>query len=90
MRDISGASGRVDEGNENLVYASLWDFKSSFTRSKILRYSTSGFTSHPKGRCAADSYCPKNPSPWPGLNPQPLGPVTGILTTRRHITPTLS
>jgi hypothetical protein len=23
----------------------------------------------------------KNPSPWPGLNPQPLGPVTSRLTT---------
>jgi hypothetical protein len=42
----------------------------------------SRFTSHPRGRCAADFYRPKkNPSPWPGSNPQPLGPVASTLTT---------
>jgi hypothetical protein len=47
-RDIYGASRRMDEGNENLVCPSPWDFKRSLTRRKILRHGTSGFTSHPK------------------------------------------
>jgi hypothetical protein len=34
-RDISGASGRMGEVNENLVYPSPWDFKRSFTCLKI-------------------------------------------------------
>jgi hypothetical protein len=41
----------------------------------------SGFNSHPRGRCTADSIALKNPSPWPGSNPQPLGPVASTLTT---------
>jgi hypothetical protein len=48
----------VGEGIENLVYPPQWDFKSSFTRIKILRHGTTGFTSHPKGRCAMDFYRP--------------------------------
>jgi hypothetical protein len=47
IRDISGASGKVGKGNENLLYSSLWDFKRSSTCRKIL-HGTSGFTSHPK------------------------------------------
>jgi hypothetical protein len=31
----------MGKGNENLVYPSPWDFKSSFTRRKILRHGTS-------------------------------------------------
>jgi hypothetical protein len=39
------------------------------------------FTSHPRGKCAADFYRPlKNPSTWPSSNPQPLGPVASTLT----------
>jgi hypothetical protein len=48
----------------------------------------SSFTSNPRGRCAADFYPLKNPSPWPGSNPQPLGPVASTLTTtppRQHV-----
>jgi hypothetical protein len=45
--DISGGSRTMGEGNENLVYPPLWDFKSSLTCRKILRHGTSGFTSHP-------------------------------------------
>jgi hypothetical protein len=29
----------------------------------------SRFTSHPRGRCAADFIALKNPSPWPGFEP---------------------
>jgi hypothetical protein len=56
IRDLSGASERVDEGNENLMYLSPWDFKRSFTCRKILRHETSDFTSDPKGRCVANFY----------------------------------
>jgi hypothetical protein len=48
----------MDEGNGNLVYPSPLDVKSSFTCRKMLRYGTSGFTSHPRGGCAADFYRP--------------------------------
>jgi hypothetical protein len=34
-----------------------------------------------EGRNAADFFALKNPSPLPGLNPRPLGPVTSIQTT---------
>jgi hypothetical protein len=47
-RDISGASRRMGEGNENVVYSSPWDFKRCLTCHKILRHGDSGFTSHPK------------------------------------------
>jgi hypothetical protein len=78
--DISGASGRVGEGNKNLVYPSAWDFKRSF-RCKILRHGTSEFTFHKKEIVLPIFIAVKNPSPWPGSNPQPLGPVASILTT---------
>jgi hypothetical protein len=39
-KEISGASRRMGEGNENLVYSSLCDFKSSFTCRKIVRHGT--------------------------------------------------
>jgi hypothetical protein len=80
-RDISEASTRMDEGNENLVYPSPWDFKRSLTCCKILWHGTSGFTSHLKEGVLRIFIALKNPSPWPGLNPQPLGPVTSTLTT---------
>jgi hypothetical protein len=32
----------------------------------------SRFTSHPRGRCAADFIALKNPSPWPGFVPAPV------------------
>jgi hypothetical protein len=38
----------MGEGNENLVYPSPWDFKTSLACRKVLRHGTSGFTSHPK------------------------------------------
>jgi hypothetical protein len=71
----------MGEGNENLVYTSPWDFKSSFTCRKILWHGTSSFTSHPRGKCAADFIALKNQSPWPGLNPQPLCPMAVTPTT---------
>jgi hypothetical protein len=88
-RHISGASRRMDEGNENLVYSSPWDFKRPLTCRKILRHGTSGFTSHPKEDVLRIFIAlnQTRPSPWPGLNPRPLGPVasTLITTPRRRL-----
>jgi hypothetical protein len=83
-RDISGACRRTDEGNGNLVYPSLWDFKRSLTCHKILWHGTSSFTSHPKEGVLWIFITFKNPSPWPGLNPSPLGLVASTLTTTHH------
>jgi hypothetical protein len=80
-RDISGASGRVGEGNENLVYPSPWDFKRALTCRKILRHGTFRLYFLSEGRCAANFNALKNSSPWPGSNPQPLGPLANTLTT---------
>jgi hypothetical protein len=63
----------MGERNENLVYTSPWDFKSSFTWCKILRHGTSGFTFHPKGRCVADFYRPKSIA-LAGFKPANFGP----------------
>jgi hypothetical protein len=56
----------MDEGNENLVYPSLWDFKIFFSCRNILRHGTSGFTSHPKEGVLRIFIALKNPSPLPG------------------------
>jgi membrane protein insertase Oxa1/YidC/SpoIIIJ len=53
----------------------------SLTCRKILRHGSSRFTSHPRGRCAADFIALKYPSPRPGLNPRAWGPVASTLTT---------
>jgi hypothetical protein len=82
-RDIFAASRRMDEENENLVYSSPWDFKRSLTCRKILRQGTSGFTSHPKEGVLRIFIVLKNPSPWPGSKPWPLGSLASILTTIR-------
>jgi hypothetical protein len=41
----------------------------------------SRFTSHPKEGVLRIFIALKNPSPWPGSNPQTLGPVASTLTT---------
>jgi hypothetical protein len=63
----------MGEGNENLVYISPWDFKSSFAFRKILRRGTSGFTSHQKGRCAADFYRSLKSISLAGIEAETLG-----------------
>jgi hypothetical protein len=80
-RDISGASRRMGERNENLVYLSLWDFKRSLPCHKILQHGTSGFTFYLKEGVRQIFIALKNPLPWQGLNPQPLDPVASTLTT---------
>jgi hypothetical protein len=81
-RDISGASRRVGEGNENLV-----ELQEILCR-KIIRHGTSGFTSHPKEGVLRICILLKYSSPWPGSIPRPLGPMANILTTteRRRLT----
>jgi hypothetical protein len=56
--ETSGASRRNWQRSENFAYQYLKNIKRSLTRRKILRHGTSGFTSHPRGRCAADFYRP--------------------------------
>jgi hypothetical protein len=76
---------RVGEGNENLVSLFLLDFKRSFTCRKILRHGTFPLYFPSEGRCAADFIALKNPSPWPGSNPQPFessGKHTNHYTTK--------
>jgi hypothetical protein len=86
-RDMSRASRRMGEGNENLIYSSPWGFKRSLTRRKILRYGTLGFTSHSKEGVFWIFIALTNPSHWPRSNSRPLGAVVSTLTTtppRRH------
>jgi hypothetical protein len=71
----------MGEGNENLVCLSPWDFKISFTCRKILRHGTSGFSSRLKEGVLRTFFALENPSPWPGSNPQSLGPVASTVTT---------
>jgi hypothetical protein len=76
------------EVNENLVYPSHWDFKSSFACRKILVHGSSGSTSHLKEVLLRIFNALKKP--WPGSNQQPLGPVTSTLTItppRQHRSP---
>jgi hypothetical protein len=76
-----GRARRMVEGNENLFCPSPWDFKRSLTCHKILRHGTSGFISHPQEGVLRIFIALKNPSPWPGSDPRPLGPVASTLTT---------
>jgi hypothetical protein len=71
-----GASSRNGKRSENFAYQYLRYVNGFLTCCKILRHGTSGFTFHPKEVCAL-----KNPSPLPGLNPRPLGPLASTLTT---------
>jgi hypothetical protein len=69
-------------GNDNYVYSSLWDFKSSFTCRKILRHGTFPlyFPSETKVCCGYLSPI-KIHRFGRVLNPQPLGAVASTLTT---------
>jgi hypothetical protein len=77
-RDISGASGRMGEGNENLVYPSPWDFKRSLTCCKILRYGTFSLYFPSEGRIFIAL---KSPTPWQGSNPLSFGQFVSALTS---------
>jgi hypothetical protein len=67
-------------GNYNCVYSSLWDFKSSFTCRKIL-HGTFPLYFPSERKVLRIFIALKSPSPWPGFEPQTLGPVASTLTT---------
>jgi hypothetical protein len=76
----AGASRRNGRRSENFAYQYLKYLKGSFICRKILRHGPSGFTSHPKEGVLWIFILFKSPSPQPGLNPQPFGPVASTLT----------
>jgi hypothetical protein len=77
-------------GNDNFVYTSLWDFKSSFTCRKILWYWTFPLYLPTERKVCCGFLSPlKIHSVGRVLYPQPLYPVASTLTTtpprRRNI-----
>jgi hypothetical protein len=72
-------SVRNGRRSENFVYLYLKYLKGSITCHQILRYGDSGFASHSNEGVLWNFIALKNPSPWPGLNPRPLGPVASTL-----------
>jgi hypothetical protein len=75
-----GASRRNGRSG-NLAYWYLRYVNRSLICRKILQHGAYGFTSHPKEGMLWIFVALKNPSPQPGLNPRPLGPVESTLTT---------
>jgi hypothetical protein len=71
--ETSGVSRRNWRRSESFAYLYLKYLKGSFTCRKILRPGASGFTSHPKEGVLRIFIALKNPWPWPGSNPPPLG-----------------
>jgi hypothetical protein len=67
--------------SENFAYQYLKYLKEYLTCHKILWHGTCGFTFHLKEGVLWIFITLKNPSPWPCLNPQTLGPVASTLTT---------
>jgi hypothetical protein len=61
--------------SENFACQYVKYLKGFLTCRKVLRHGTSGFTSHPKEGVLRIFIALKNPSPRPGLTPQPLGSV---------------
>jgi hypothetical protein len=80
-----GASRSNRRRSENFAYQYLRDVNGSLTCRKILRHGNSRFTSHPKEGVLQIFIALKNSSPWPGLNPRPLDPVTSTLINRRIV-----
>jgi hypothetical protein len=79
--DTRGAIRRNGRRSENLPI-SIWNAsRDLFTRYKILRHGTSGFSSHPKEDVLRIFIALRNPSPRPALNPRTLGPVASTLIT---------
>jgi hypothetical protein len=77
--ETSGERKRNWRRNENFAYQYLKYLKGSLTCRKILRHGTSGFISYPKEGVLRIFNGLKNPSPLPGFNPLPLGPVASTL-----------
>jgi hypothetical protein len=81
LAKTSRASSRNGQRSDIFAYSVLRYLKGSLTCRKILRRGNFGFTSHPKEGVLRMFIALKNPSPRPGLNTRPLGPVTSTLTT---------
>jgi hypothetical protein len=80
QRHLEGVGG-LHKGGRILRIQHLRYVNGSFTCRKILLRRTSGFASHPNEGVLWIFITVKNPSPPPGLNPWPLGPVASTLTT---------
>jgi hypothetical protein len=71
----------MGEGNENLAHASPWDLRDplhaekNFTTCDLRLYFP-----YERKVCCRFFIALKNPSPWPGSNPKPFGPVASTLT----------
>jgi hypothetical protein len=83
-RDISGASKRMGEGNENLIYPSPWNLRVLLHAVKSYDMGPSRFTSHPKEGVLRIVIALKNPSPWPGSNPVRLNGCSYLQAGVRH------
>jgi hypothetical protein len=81
LADIWERAGGMDEGVRILPIQYLKCLKGSLTSRKFLWHGTSGFTSHTKEGVLRIFIALENPSPRPGLDPRPLGPVASTLTT---------
>jgi hypothetical protein len=78
--ETSGANRRNGQRSENFTYQHLKYQRGFLTCHKILWHGTSSFTSHSKVGMLQIFIALKNPSPWPDLNPRPLGPVSRTIT----------
>jgi hypothetical protein len=65
----------VGEGNENLLYPSPWNFKSYLYAVKYCDMVHPALFSIQKEGVLRIFIALKNPTLWPGSNPQTLGPV---------------
>jgi hypothetical protein len=71
----------MGEGNEILVYSSLWEFKSSFTcRKNLTTWDLPALLPILEEGGLRIFIAFANQSPWPSSNPQPLGSVASTLT----------
>jgi hypothetical protein len=79
-RDIWERLGGMYE-EKNFAYQCLRYFNGSIPCHKVLRHGAFDVTSHLKEGVLQIFIALKNPSPWPGFNPRPSGPVASTLTT---------
>jgi hypothetical protein len=79
--ETSGTSRRTGRRSENFAYQYLRYINRPLTCHKILRHGASSFTSHLKEGVLWIFIALKNPLPWSGFNPRPLGPVASTLIT---------
>jgi hypothetical protein len=71
----------VDEGNQNLVYPSPWDSRHLLHAVKSYDMGPPALLPNREEDVLRIFIALKNPSPWPGSNPQPLGPAARTLIT---------